>query len=74
MFRARKRLERLLDRLFPESYTPLYEMISFSTIPYADAVAKAKHQDGLIVRAAIGLAIAIALVIISSIMYWAMNQ
>ncbi|MCL4210548.1 MAG: hypothetical protein KJZ68_07775, partial [Phycisphaerales bacterium] len=43
-FRARKKLEHLLHGLFPGWYTPLYNMVSFSTIPYARARARARTQ------------------------------
>jgi kynurenine 3-monooxygenase len=34
----------MLSRLLPGIFLPLYDMISFSTIPYADAVARARRQ------------------------------
>lgn len=51
-FRRRKKLENFVARRFPKRYTPLYTMVSFTTIPYAEAVAKARAQDRA-VRAAI---------------------
>lgn len=50
-FRLRKGGERLLARLLPGLYLPLYEMISFSRIPYADAVRRARRQDRLLAAA-----------------------
>ncbi len=44
-FRWRKRIEHALHGLFPQSYVPLYDMVSFSTIPYADARERARRQD-----------------------------
>ncbi|MGE0481289.1 MAG: FAD-dependent oxidoreductase [Phycisphaerae bacterium] len=44
-FRMYKRVERTLHRAFPAWYTPLYTMISFSTIPYADAARRARRQN-----------------------------
>ncbi len=43
-FLRKKRRERALHRLFP-SFLPLYSMISFSRIPYAQAVRQAERQD-----------------------------
>ena len=37
VFLFRKRLEKDLHRLFPRWYLPLYSMVTFSTIPYAEA-------------------------------------
>lgn len=45
-FLLRKRWEHLLARLFPRWYLPLYTMVSFSRIPYAEAVARARRQQG----------------------------
>lgn len=41
----RRRLGLLLNRLLPRQWIPLYTMISFSNIPYAEAVERAKAQD-----------------------------
>jgi kynurenine 3-monooxygenase len=35
----------LLHKLFPRWYLPLYTMIEFTRIPYADAVRRARMQD-----------------------------
>jgi len=43
-FRMKKRLERILHRLLP-GYTPLYNMISFTRIPYAEAWARARRTE-----------------------------
>ncbi|MEZ4457260.1 MAG: FAD-dependent monooxygenase [Gemmatimonadales bacterium] len=45
VFRARKRFERILQAVFPGLFVPLYTMISFSLIPYAEARDKARRQD-----------------------------
>jgi len=44
LFRLKKRCERTLAKLAPGLYQPLYEMISFSNIPYADAVARVRRR------------------------------
>lgn len=46
-FRIRKRTERILHRLFPRWYLPLYSMVTFSLIPYSQAVARARRQSRL---------------------------
>jgi kynurenine 3-monooxygenase len=45
VFRARKVVEKTLYRLFPGSFMPLYMMISFSRIPYADTIRIARRQS-----------------------------
>jgi kynurenine 3-monooxygenase len=44
-FLFKKKVEKVLHRLLPDSFVPLYTMISFSRVPYADAVARAAKQD-----------------------------
>lgn len=44
-FRWKKRIERALHTLMPWWYRPLYGMVSFSCIPYAEAVARSRRQD-----------------------------
>jgi kynurenine 3-monooxygenase len=38
--------------MFPRSYLPLYDMVSFSTIPYAQARERARRQDRIALAAA----------------------
>jgi kynurenine 3-monooxygenase len=56
LFRLEKRAEVLLHRLFPRWYLPLYTMISFSLIPYAEARDRARRQKR-VVRVILGLLI-----------------
>ncbi len=51
-FRRKKRLEHLLESLFPRWYTSLYHMVTFTTTPYAQAKARAEHEDRVVRRAA----------------------
>ena len=44
-FRWRKKFERTLHKFVPGMFTPLYTMVSFTRVPYADAVQKARRQD-----------------------------
>ncbi len=44
-FLERKARERELAETRPGEFTPLYSMVSFTRIPYADAVAKAAEQE-----------------------------
>jgi kynurenine 3-monooxygenase len=60
-FLWRKKGERTLHRLFPRWYLPLYSMISFSRIPYADARARARRQD----RVVLALGLLIALIVLA---------
>jgi len=50
MFLNRKALERKLGRWSPKMFTPLYDRVSFSNQPYADALRHGKRQDQLLRR------------------------
>lgn len=43
--RARARADLALDRLLGPAWTPLYTLVSHTTTPYADALARARRQD-----------------------------
>lgn len=45
VFLLKKQLERTIQAIVPNRFVPLYSMISFTNIPYADAVQRAKSQD-----------------------------
>jgi kynurenine 3-monooxygenase len=64
VFRTRKRVEHALHRLFPQWFMPLYNMISFSTIPYAEARRRARRQWNVITRAAVSMLVLIILALI----------
>ena len=45
LHRAHARADLVLDRLLGPLWTPLYTMVSHTTTPYADALARARRQD-----------------------------
>jgi kynurenine 3-monooxygenase len=47
-FRAKKKLDHLLEGLLPGIYLPLYTMITFTRIPYAEAARRARYQDCIV--------------------------
>lgn len=49
-FLLKKKLERRIHDLYPDQYLSLYSMVSFSSIPYAEALKKGKDQDELMER------------------------
>jgi kynurenine 3-monooxygenase len=63
VFVLRKRLAILLHRLFPRWYLPLYTMIEFTRIPYAQAVRRARVQDRVVGTVAAGLGVVLAAVV-----------
>ncbi len=66
LFLAGKKLERVCHRLAPKRFVPLYTMVSFSRMPYAEAVARARRQWRWValIAACIGLAVAGALALV----------
>lgn len=50
-FLDRKTVERLLHEHFPDRFTSLYSMVSFSHVPYAEALRQGHEQEALIDRA-----------------------
>jgi kynurenine 3-monooxygenase len=48
VFVLRKKLGLLLHRLLPRWYVPLYVMVEFTRIPYADALRRARRQDWIV--------------------------
>ncbi|MEC9373204.1 MAG: NAD(P)/FAD-dependent oxidoreductase [Planctomycetota bacterium] len=67
-FLLKKKGEKLLSRLFPKRFLPLYDMVSFSTIPYDDARRRARAQSS-IVRAAVSTAALIILLVAVAIIF-----
>jgi len=47
-FRAKKKLDHLLEGLLPGVYLPLYTMVTFTRIPYGAAARRAKLQDRIV--------------------------
>lgn len=47
-FRAKRKLDHALEGLLPGFYLPLYAMVTFTRIPYAEAARRARRQDGIV--------------------------
>ena len=59
LFLARKKLEKFLSGLFPQAFVPLYDLVSFSNVPYHEARERARRQDRMLVGAAAAAAAAV---------------
>jgi kynurenine 3-monooxygenase len=44
-FIQKKRIDNALNEMFPDRWLPLYGMVTFSTIPYREALDRARKQD-----------------------------
>jgi len=63
VFRLTKRVEHALERLLPGRYVSRYELVSFSTTPYAEVQERVKRQHqvlGLGAVAAAGVLLGLA--------------
>jgi len=63
----RKRLDVALNRLWPKAWLPLYTMIAHTTIPYADALARARRQEQIVATSLVGMGALLALSAVVSI-------
>ena len=47
-FRAKKKLDHFLEAALPGIFLPLYTMVTFTRIPYAEAACRARRQDRIV--------------------------
>jgi kynurenine 3-monooxygenase len=47
-FRAKKKMDHALEAALPGTYLPLYTMVTFTRMPYAEAAKRAQIQDALL--------------------------
>jgi kynurenine 3-monooxygenase len=59
-FLITKKLEHALEKVLPGTYLSRYEMVSFTTIPYAEVIDRARKQQRVVAVAAGGAVLAAA--------------
>jgi kynurenine 3-monooxygenase len=64
VFRAKKKLDHLLEALLPGTYLPLYTMVTFTRIPYAKAAHRACLQDRIVYGGLISLSVLLIAVLL----------
>jgi kynurenine 3-monooxygenase len=69
-FRAKKKLDHFLEGALPGIYLPLYTMVTFTRIPYAEAARRAQRQD----RIVYGTLIAAVILIVSLLVHFAAKR
>jgi kynurenine 3-monooxygenase len=62
-FRAKKKLDHLLEAALPGIYLPLYTMVTFTRIPYAEAKRRARIQNQIVYASLIAIAMSAAALI-----------
>jgi kynurenine 3-monooxygenase len=68
-FLLKKKLQQVLHGLFPRTFLPLYNMVSFSRIPYAEARRMAARQARLLR----GTLATITVLIAAGLLWWALR-
>jgi kynurenine 3-monooxygenase len=63
-FRAKKKLDHLLEAALPGIYLPLYTMVTFTRIPYAEAKRRARIQNQIVYAGLIAIAMSAAALIV----------
>ncbi len=71
VFRLKKKLEHFLQGISPALFTPKYDMVSFSTVPYADALARSRAQDRILASIAIAAPLFVAAL---ALLAWKFSQ
>jgi kynurenine 3-monooxygenase len=63
IFRGKKKLDHMLEAAVPGIYLPLYTMVTFTRIPYAEAQRRARLQDRIVYCCLATIALAILFLI-----------
>jgi len=60
LFRLQKKVEGVLNWTFPHWWVPLYKMVAFTSIPYSEAIDRARAQDAVFQNIGTGLKVGLA--------------
>jgi kynurenine 3-monooxygenase len=66
LFRLKKKLQVFLHRVFPRWYLPLYTLVTFTRVPYAQAFRRARIQDRMVALALGGT----LTVLVLAVLFW----
>jgi kynurenine 3-monooxygenase len=64
LFRMKKKLDHFLEGALPGVYLPLYTMVTFTRIPYAEAARRARRQDRIVYASSISAILVILALLI----------
>jgi kynurenine 3-monooxygenase len=67
-FRAKKKLDHLLEGALPGMYLPLYTMVTFTRIPYAEAARRARRQNRIVYGTLIVLSVAVITALLTALL------
>ncbi|HYK24140.1 MAG TPA: NAD(P)/FAD-dependent oxidoreductase [Candidatus Acidoferrum sp.] len=66
-FRAKKKLDHFLEATLPGMYLPLYTMVTFTRVPYAQAARRARLQDRILCTALV-LLVLIGILVLAALL------
>ncbi|XP_063243717.1 kynurenine 3-monooxygenase [Bacillus rossius redtenbacheri] len=69
-FVLRKKLDRVLNALFPDLWLPLYTAVTFSHTPYSACLRHKRFQDRVLGTAAVSTAVLVALLLAALLARW----
>lgn len=67
VFQAQKKLEHVLERALPGRYVSRYELVSFSTVPYAQVQQRVRRQQRILGAALGGAVLALAALAVTAV-------
>ena len=56
-FLFKKQLGKMAHKAFPKAFVPLYSMVTFSNLPYAEAVGRSEKQNRILFAIIVGLVV-----------------
>jgi kynurenine 3-monooxygenase len=69
VFRAKKKVDHLLEGLLPGMYLPLYAMVTFTRLPYSTAAKRARLQDRVVFGSLIGAASLLLIAVLLALLH-----
>lgn len=60
-------LRRMAHRVAPRRYVPLYTMVTFTRLPYSQAVAQARRQDRVLFAIALAVVAAVVVLVVAAV-------
>src|SRR5438045_3090062 len=63
VFRAKKKLDHVLEALLPGVYLPLYAMVTFTRMPYGTAAKRARFQNRIVYGSLFGVGVLVFLLL-----------
>jgi kynurenine 3-monooxygenase len=66
-FRTKKKLDHFLEAVLPGVYLPLYTMVTFTRIPYAEAARRARRQNRIVYTILVAVILVILVLVVTAL-------